>query len=81
VVALLAAPGPTHPKDLASVLSALPIIRRGSLNRTCLGAGAALLRMWGPGVGDHSRSNGDPRRVVEVGHRMRDIAPRSRSSR
>ena len=61
------------------------IIRRDFLNRTLLGAGAALLRMPAPafaadtytgyaGVGDYARSNGDPWPVVEVGHRMRDDA-------
>ena len=59
------------------------IVRRDFLNRTLLGAGAALLRMPAPafaadtytgyaGVGDYARSNGDPWPVVEVGHRMRD---------
>ena len=61
------------------------IIRRDFLNRTLLGAGAALLRMPAPafgadtytgfaGVGDYARSNGDPWPVVAVGHRMRDGA-------
>jgi spermidine dehydrogenase len=61
------------------------IIRRDFLNRTLLGAGAALLRMPAPafaadaytgfaGVGDYARSNGDPWPVVEVGHRIRDGA-------
>ncbi len=58
------------------------IIRRDFLNRTLLGAGAALLRMPAPafadtytgfaGVGDYARSNGDPLSVVETGHKMRD---------
>ncbi|HEX3746873.1 MAG TPA: NAD(P)-binding protein [Bryobacteraceae bacterium] len=59
------------------------IIRRDFLNRTLLGAGAALLKMPAPafaadtftgfaGVGDYARSNGDPWAAVEVGHRMRD---------
>jgi spermidine dehydrogenase len=59
------------------------IIRRDFLNRTLLGAGAALLNMPAPafaadtytgyaGVGDYSRSNGDPWPVVEAGHRLRD---------
>ena len=61
------------------------IIRRDFLNRTLLGAGAALLRMPAPafaadeytgyaGVGDYARSNGDPWPIVETGHRMRDGA-------
>jgi spermidine dehydrogenase len=59
------------------------IIRRDFLNRTLLGAGAALLHMPPPaaaadiytgyaGVGDYARSNGDPWPVVETGHRLRD---------
>ncbi len=59
------------------------IIRRDFLNRTLLGAGAALLKMPAPafaadtytgyaGVGDYARSNGDPWPVVEAGHKLRD---------
>lgn len=60
------------------------MIRRDFLNQTLLGAGAALLRMPAPayaaadtytgyaGVGDYARSNGDPWRVVEAGHKLRD---------
>src|ERR1700761_2255148 len=66
------------------------IIRRDFLNRTLLGAGAALLhqpppaaaaaadRYTGyPGVGDYARSNGDPWSVVEAGHKIRDGAYQS----
>jgi spermidine dehydrogenase len=66
------------------------IVRRDFLNRTLLGAGAALLRMPAPafaadtntgyaGVGDYARSNGDPWPVVEAGHRMRDGGYASRT--
>jgi spermidine dehydrogenase len=59
------------------------IIRRDFLNRTLLGAGAALLNMPAPafaadtytgyaGMGDYARSNGDPWPVVEAGHKLRD---------
>lgn len=59
------------------------IIRRDFLNRTLLGAGAALLNMPAPayaadtytgyaGIGDYARSNGDPWPVVEAGHKLRD---------
>jgi len=59
------------------------MVRRDFLNRTLLGAGAALLKMPAPafakdtytgyaGVGDYARSNGDPLAVVEAGHRLRD---------
>jgi len=60
------------------------IIRRDFLNRTLLGAGAALLKMPAPafaaadaytgfaGIGDYARSNGDPWPVVEAGHKIRD---------
>ena len=60
------------------------IVRRDFLNTTLLGAGAALLRMPAPaaadtytgfaGTGDYARSNGDPWRVVESGHKLRDAA-------
>lgn len=65
-------------------MSADRIIRRDFLNRTLLGAGAALLNMPAPafaapdaftgypGVGDYARSNGDPWLVVEAGHKLRD---------
>ena len=58
------------------------MIRRDFLNMTLLGAGASLLKMPAPafadtftgfsGIGDYSRSNGDPWPVVEAGHKMRD---------
>jgi len=59
------------------------MVRRDFLNRTLLGAGAALLKMPAPafakdtytgyaGMGDYARSNGDPLAVVEAGHRLRD---------
>lgn len=60
------------------------IVRRDFLNRSLLGAGAALLKMPAPafaasdtytgyaGVGDYARSNGDPWSVVEAGHKLRD---------
>ena len=58
------------------------IIRRDFLNRSLLGAGAALLKMPAPafaaadrytgypGVGDYAKSNGDPWSVVEAGHKL-----------
>ena len=59
------------------------MFRRDFLNRTLLGAGAALLKMVPPaaaadqytgyaGVGDYARSNGDPWTVVQAGHKLRD---------
>ncbi len=60
------------------------MVRRDFLNRTLLGVGAALLKMPAPafaaadtytgyaGIGDYSRSNGDPWPVVEAGHKLRD---------
>jgi spermidine dehydrogenase len=61
----------------------MQMVRRDFLNRTLLGAGAALLKMPAPalakdtytgypGVGDYARSNGDPLAVVEAGHRLRE---------
>jgi len=59
--------------------------RRDFLNRTLLGAGAALLKMAAPaaaaagdqytgyaGIGDYARSNGDPWTVLQAGHKLRD---------
>ena len=71
------------PSAILMGMAAERIIRRDFLNRTLLGAGAALLRMPPPaaaadiytgygGVGDYARSNGDPWPVVEAGHRLRD---------
>jgi spermidine dehydrogenase len=68
------------------------IIRRDFLNRSLLGAGAALLKAPAPmyaardaytgyaGVGDYARSNGDPWPVVEAGHRLRDSAHQGKSA-
>ena len=64
-------------------MAADQIVRRDFLNRTLLGAGAALLNMPAPafasdtytgfaGTGDYARSNGDPWPVVEAGHKIRD---------
>lgn len=64
----------------------MKIIRRDFLNQTLLAAGASLLRMPAPasaqdkaahdtftgygGVGDYAASNGDPRPVLNVGHKL-----------